>query len=468
MEKRVHKTIPLIRCYSLGNKAKGFLCFILIHNYDVHIPIYKPKKQLKIQYCIRLTAKNTLYFLLLSYCSTYAKEPEVNFLHPIHGYEEIRPIDPFSTIRTKLENGKINSFSKSPNEYLLNLLKELSISIHSQLLVYSTTSLQLSKISPQNPRAIYFSDDIYLGYVPGGQIEVIGIDPKLGAIPYIFNIPKNQDLEHPLIHRSSRCMNCHASKDIGRIPGLLISSVIPGPGGGTLDRFRKNSTGHEIQFKDRFGGWHITGHNPFTNSWANYSGIMKNGQINRVDNLPGTKFKWDKYITNSSNLLAHLLLEHQVGFTNRCIEITYKYRELIHNENSNTKNTSIINFIEEKSNDLLSYILFKNEAKLPQSINFESSTFISDFEKKQGESSSSNGLRKLNLKTRLLENRCSYMVFSNSFLGLPEQFKKILLRKLKLILQNKNGGGHFSYLTAKEKVNILDSLNESMIGFSRI
>ena len=117
---------------------------------------------------------------------------------------------------------------------------------------------------------------------------------------------------------------------------------------------------------------------------------------------------------------------------------------------------------------MLSYILFKNEAKLPQSINFESSTFISDFEKKQGESSSSNGLRKLNLKTRLLENRCSYMVFSNSFLGLPEQFKKILLRKLKLILQNKNGGGHFSYLTAKEKVNILDSLNGSMIGFSRI
>ena len=36
---------------------------------------------------------------------------------------------------------------------------------------------------PQNPRAIYFSDDIYLGYVPGGQIEVIGIDPKLRSNP---------------------------------------------------------------------------------------------------------------------------------------------------------------------------------------------------------------------------------------------------------------------------------------------
>ena len=125
----------------------------------------------------------------------------MNFLDPIHQYDEIEPNDPFSKIRTKLESSKINSESESPNEYLASLLEELSISIHSQLLVYSTTSLQLSKISPQNPRAIYFSDDIYLGYVPGGQIEVIGIDPTLGAIPYIFNIPTDTDVEHlSLIH----------------------------------------------------------------------------------------------------------------------------------------------------------------------------------------------------------------------------------------------------------------------------
>ena len=75
-------------------------------------------------------------------------------------------------------------------DYLNWLLNKLYISKHSQLLVYSTTSLQLSRISPYNPRAIYFSDDLYLGYVPGGQIEVIGIDPQLGAIPYILIYPQ--------------------------------------------------------------------------------------------------------------------------------------------------------------------------------------------------------------------------------------------------------------------------------------
>ena len=84
---------------------------------------------------------------------------------------------------------------------------------------------------------------------------------------------------------------------------------------------------------------------------------MENGQIKRIENPPGTKFKWDKYITNSSNLIAHLLLEHQVGFTNRCIEINYKFRELTHNQNLTSKNISLSNFLEKKSDTLLSYIL---------------------------------------------------------------------------------------------------------------
>ena len=416
----------------------------------------------------RLIGILSIFLFLLLHHTTHAEESKVNFLDPIHQYDEIEPNDPFSKIRTKLESSKINSESESPNEYLASLLEELSISIHSQLLVYSTTSLQLSKISPQNPRAIYFSDDIYLGYVPGGQIEVIGIDPTLGAIPYIFNIPTDTDVEHPLIHRSSRCMNCHASQDIGGIPGLLISSVVPGPGGGTIDRFRKDLTGHNIQFNDRFGGWHITGHNPFTKSWANHSGIMENGQIKRIENPPGTKFRWDKYITNSSNLIAHLLLEHQVGFTNRCIEINYKFRELTHNQNLTSENIPLSNFLEKKSDTLLSYILFKNEAKLPPDTKFGNPTFISDFERKHDAPAFSNGLRKLNLKTRLLENRCSYMIFSNSFLGLPGQFKKVLLRKLKFILEKKEGTNLFSYLSNSERKNILHILSQSIYGFSNI
>jgi len=36
--------------------------------------------------------------------------------------------------------------------------------------VFSQTSFQLRKISPQRPRAIYFNDDVYVGWVRGGGV----------------------------------------------------------------------------------------------------------------------------------------------------------------------------------------------------------------------------------------------------------------------------------------------------------
>ncbi|MCA9131234.1 MAG: hypothetical protein KDB22_29320, partial [Planctomycetales bacterium] len=44
-------------------------------------------------------------------------------------------------------------------DYLNRLLKELSIPVSSQVLVFSQTSMQVQHISPRNPRAIYFNDD---------------------------------------------------------------------------------------------------------------------------------------------------------------------------------------------------------------------------------------------------------------------------------------------------------------------
>ena len=38
------------------------------------------------------------------------------------------------------------------------------------MLVFSKTSMQRQRISPGAPRAIYFSDDLYIGYCQAGQI----------------------------------------------------------------------------------------------------------------------------------------------------------------------------------------------------------------------------------------------------------------------------------------------------------
>ena len=112
-------------------------------------------------------------------------------------------------------------------------------------------------ISPSNPRALYFNEDIYVGYIPRGRIEIVSLDPELGGIFYIADIPTET---RPFrAERSERCMNCHVSDDTRYVPGLVIRSVIPGPGGGSLTAYRRAESGHSIPFDQRFGGWHVTG-----------------------------------------------------------------------------------------------------------------------------------------------------------------------------------------------------------------
>ena len=91
--------------------------------------------------------------------------------------------------------------------------------------MYSTNSLKLSRISPRNPRAIYFNEDVYVGWVPRGQIEIASIDPALGGIYHLLDIPRG--LGPIRIERSTRCFNCHAEFENGRVPGLLPKSVGP-------------------------------------------------------------------------------------------------------------------------------------------------------------------------------------------------------------------------------------------------
>src|SRR5262245_27963611 len=67
--------------------------------------------------------------------------------------------------------------------YLLSVLKELNIPLSSQTLVFSKTSFQAPLIYPSAPRAIFFNDDTYVGWVKGADyLEVSTADPVLGAV----------------------------------------------------------------------------------------------------------------------------------------------------------------------------------------------------------------------------------------------------------------------------------------------
>ena len=61
--------------------------------------------------------------------------------------------------------------------YLRSLLSALDVPESSQVLVFSKTSLQRERISPKTPRAIYFNDDVMIGFCRGGKvIEISAAD----------------------------------------------------------------------------------------------------------------------------------------------------------------------------------------------------------------------------------------------------------------------------------------------------
>lgn len=366
---------------------------------------------------------------------------------PPHNYRQRTPADRFTRLKEAFELGTIPLDRSNEKAFVLSLLQALAIPATSQMLVFSTTSLQLSLISPSNPRALYFNEDVYLGYVPGGRIEIVALDPELGGIYYIFDIPKDAG---PLrIERSERCMNCHAGADTGHVPGLVIKSVVPGPTGGSLTAYRLEQTGHGIPFEQRFGGWYVTGRHGITNHWGNLTGRLTAGNLTKIPNPPGERFSFAKYPVATSDILPQLLLEHQAGFVNRVVEASYRARTALHLSNGQLTSAQATE-LDEQAKVVTRYLLFADEAPLPSGVEGDAA-YQADFLRTRRATAGGASLKDFDLQTRLFKHRCSYMIYGPVFVGLTSELKQRVYQRLSEALSLKKPDKEFAYLPAPEK-----------------
>lgn len=383
--------------------------------------------------------------------------------HPAHDYYGRALQDPLSTLKARLESGAIPLDRSSEKGFLISLLKALKISPHSQMLAFSTTSLQLSLISPSNPRALYFNDQVYLGYVPNGKIEIVSVDPDLGGIYYLMEIPSET---RPIqIERSQRCMNCHAAEETGHVPGLVIKSVIPGPSGGSLKAYRIGKTGHDIPLSDRFGGWVLTGQNSFTQHWGNLTGRYVSGQLEKYPLAPGARFSWDRYPVATSDLLPQLLHEHQAGFVNRVIEAAYRLR-LAQNLHPKGLPTESLEELRQQADLLARYLLFLDEAPLPAQGIKGSPDYQAEFTKDRIPASDGLSLRDFDLRTRLFKHRCSYMIYSPLFQKQPDRLRHAVYGRLREYLASAPQSSGDARLPDAEKQTVLRILKETLPDFA--
>jgi hypothetical protein len=256
-------------------------------------------------------------------------------------------------------------------------------------------------------------------------------------------------------------MNCHSVAKTRRVPGLSIRSVIPGSNWGKLVSFRDKQIGHQIPISERFGGWHVTGDPGISNHKGNLRGEKVGGKIVTDVIEPGTEFDWSAYLTETSDILPHLLLEHQAGFMNMALEATYRARTYQHIGKGEIKPEHVA-VLYGLAEELVRYLLFADEAKFPAGGIRVDPQYREDFLADRKEASNGISLKDLDLETRLFKHRCSYLIYSDVFQATPDLFRQHVYQVLGEAISTEKPDPDFAYLSVTEKKAIRGILRETL------
>ena len=218
---------------------------------------------------------------------------------------------------------------RAADGYLPGLLQALGVNPDSQSLVFSKTSFQAARIDPRNPRALYFSDDVVVGFVRGSNLlEVAALDPKQGMVFYSFDGATHP----PRFDRRDACLQCHTSPGTLGIPGLLIASSYTDASGMPAFRGGQRITDDRTPFEDRWGGWYVTGTHGGMRHIGNAVGhdpahpeVLDLHDTQNITSL-AKKFDSRGYLSGLSDIVALMTLEHQTRMTNLMIRAGWEAR----------------------------------------------------------------------------------------------------------------------------------------------
>lgn len=358
-------------------------------------------------------------------------------LPPIR-YSESISKDPVALLERKIQRGELVLPQDPQFGVLPGLLKELNVPVESQVLVFSKTSLQIHKISPSNPRALYFNDSVYVGYVPGSSIlELAANDPDLGAVFYTLDFAPlaeaNQGVQ--LVRDRGQCLSCHATSRTENVPGYLVRSIYPDASGRPRTGTSSYTTDYRSLFQTRWGGWYVTGThgqmrhlgNAFALDRSDPQKMDLEAGANRSE-LP-SRVQPKLHLQPHSDLVALMVLEHQIRVHNLITKANYEARQAVAMDvsmnqalgrDSGYRSESTQRRIQSAASSLADAILMRNESPLEQLVQGTSS-FAETFASQGPLDSQNRSLRQFDLQTRLFRHRLSYLIYTPEFQALPKE-----------------------------------------------
>lgn len=372
-------------------------------------------------------------------------------------YHEQAPNDAVAQLQRRLAAGDAKLGFDERFGYLPALLDELKIPRSSQSLVFSKTSLQRTFINPENPRALYFNDDVYIGFIPGAPaLEISAVDPKLGAVFYRL---ENEKVRRPRFTRDQDCLRCHGAQRTLGVPGFFVRSIGTDENGELDTQSEVNDIDHCTPFADRWAGWFVTGKHGTQHHRGNLIGPAALARAEVAPNEQGNLeelsrfFDVTRHLRPTSDIVALLVLEHQAKMHNYITRLNYETQQML-NMYGHTR------YLSSQVNAFLRFLLFTEETPLTASIQGDAA-YLADFAVLALRDSKGRSLRDFDLQTRIFKYPCSYLIYSPAFDAMPEPMREQLLARLYDVLVGKDPDPQFARLAPPDRKAILEILRET-------
>jgi hypothetical protein len=405
--------------------------------------------------------------------------------YPLIGYADRPTHNAIARLQDRLDQGATKLKFVPGRGYLDSLLQTLGIDPSSQTLVYSKTSLQIDLIRAATPRAIYFDDDTYVAWMPGTNfLEVSTMDSALG--PVFYTLPDRDPASTHFDRETLRCLTCHDTFSLmgGGVPRFLFMSSPVTVTGEPLTTEISVETTDATPLQDRWGGWYVTGK---PNGLIHLGNIRMTGPVKSVTdfasllvNRPGTLenlagvFDTQPYRTDRSDVVALLVLEHQVYIENLITRANFKARTLAARENADQSADSLSweqlpvkarPMVKAMLEPLVKALFQVDAAPLPGKI-AGNSGFDGWFQAQGPRDAQGRSLRELDLGTHLFRYPLSYMIYSAGFDGLPGYAKEYVYGRLREVLSGRERSGPFARLSDADRAAVLEILTATKPAFA--
>jgi hypothetical protein len=174
----------------------------------------------------------------------------------------------------------------------------------------------------------------------------------------------------------------------------------------------------------------------------------------------------ERYLAPSSDIVALMVLEHQTRMINLITRVGWEVRLALSDQKAINQmlkepedqiGDSARRRIDNAAESLLQYTMFADEALLEAPVK-GSDAFAKSFQERGPHDHAGRSLREFDLSRRMFRYPCSFLIYSEAFVGLPAVVRDRFYRRLWEVLIGIDQTPLYARLTAADRKSIYEIL----------